>query len=149
MAKKKKKQDQAIVHPTIFVHDGTLKYYEEGSMLQLHTLVNDEEWAEIVEDTIQYLAYVECLKTIAFPMLSEPWTEEEEWYRVQLELAVSRIKNIDPILAATQDVEAIMAKYSAKMRRNAAETAADIERMKVAIRGPNNDTTNSTLISGL
>jgi len=117
-------------HPTLFVFEGTPRYYDDGTMLQLHTQVTDKEWELIVEETIKYSIFIECLKEVGCPDLGEPWDQEDEWYRLQLEIAVSRIRNIDPLLVAKWDRDQIKEKYATKMRANAPEVIRLIEQVK-------------------
>ena len=99
--------------------DGSIRYYDDGSMLQLHTQITDSEWEEIVSETIKYKAFVDCLKEVGCPKLDEPWTEEDEWHRLQLQIAVSRMKNIDPLLVAKHDEGLIKKQYSEQMLKGA------------------------------
>lgn len=108
-------------HPTLFVLDGSTLIYEDGSMLDLHAKITPSEWESIVEDTIKYKIFVECLKKVAIPILKETWDEDEEWFLNELEVAVSRIRNIDPLLVAKHDQQAITESYSEQMRTNADE----------------------------
>lgn len=109
MRKKQKK------YPTIFVFEGSIRCYNEGSMLQLYTQITPEEWDIIVSDTIKYHIFITCLKETAIPALNEEWTEQDDWFRKQLEKAVARIRNIDPLLAAKFDQDAIKNNYTAQM----------------------------------
>jgi len=109
--KKNKNQD----HPTLFVLDGSVRHYENGSMLELHSSIRPNEWELIVEETIKYKIFLECLKETAFPTLDEQWNEQDEWFRLQLDIAVSRIKNIDPILAMKWNEDDIKKKYTCKI----------------------------------
>lgn len=117
-------------HPTIFVLEGTIRCYEDGTMLQLYSLVTTEEWEMIVEETIKYKLFVECLKEVGCPKLNEPWDEEDEWYRLQLGIAASRIRNIDPLLYAKHKQEEIKNKYIQQMESNAPEVIQLIENIK-------------------
>jgi len=126
MSKKSKKE----IHPTLFVFDGTIRYFDDGSMLELHSKVTPEEWAAIVEQTLKYKIFLDCLKEQACPSLQEPWDEEDEWYRLQLDIAVSRIRNIDPLLLAKYDQGQIKQSYLSKMK----QSAADINKMVEDIR---------------
>ena len=127
MNKKKKKLEQ---HPTFFVFDGVVKCYSDGSMLGLQSQVTDEEWKIIINDTISYHIFVECLKEIAFPLLKEQWTVEDEYWRLQLELAVSRIKNLDPIGAMAIKYDDIKKAMANKMKLNATCLSVEIEQLR-------------------
>jgi hypothetical protein len=131
MAKKKKDKKQ-VEHPTIFSFDGSLRIYEEGSMYNLHMQVSEEEWKQITTETIQFKIFLECLKETAFPILKEIWTPEDEWWRLQLEVAVGRMKDIDPMLFVTSgvNVEATKTAYTDKMKKNAAEVVEQIKKIR-------------------
>lgn len=133
MARKKKRKSKEP-HPCLFVYDGSIRHFAEGSMLELCSSVTPEEWAQIAEETIKYQIFLECLKEVAYPILKEQWTEIDEWYRLQLGVAVSRIRNLDPLLGLKHNVEAIKQSYAAKMRTNASEVAAEIESIREAHR---------------
>ena len=133
MAKKKSKTTKTArkeQHPTMFVWDGSIRLYEGGSMLELHTQVTDEEWELIVEDTIKYKVFLECLKQVACPILGESWDEEDDWFRIQLEVAVSRLRNIDTLLVATYDQKIIADAYTIKMQREAKEVQKLVVEMR-------------------
>lgn len=117
-------------HPTLFVLEGTIRCYEEGSMLQLHAQITTEEWELIVEETIKYKLFVDSLKEVGCPQLGEPWDEEDEWFRLQLDVAISRIRNIDPLLLAKHDQQQIRSKYDAQMRANAPEVLKLVEQVR-------------------
>jgi hypothetical protein len=127
---KKKKSKRKEPNPTLFVWDGSIRLYEDGSILQLHTQITNTEWTLVVEETIKYKIFLECLKQVACPLLGEPWTEEDDWFRVQLEVAVSRIRNIDPLLVASYDQEKIAKAYTKKMEKNAKEVQDLVEQMR-------------------
>lgn len=131
MAKKKKKKNRIIIeHPTMFVHEGSIKVFSEGSMLQLHMEVTPEEWQQIVKETVEYQTFLECIKKVACPILREPWDEEDDWYRLQLEIAISRMRNIDPLLVASVNVEELTKAYTEKMTANAKEVMALVKSLK-------------------
>lgn len=125
MSKSKKER-----HPTLFVLDGTIRCYEDGSMLELNAQITQEEWEIIVEETIRYKVFVECLKSTGCPSLGEPWSEEDDWFRLQLDVAVSRMRNIDPLLVSSHNQEKLTAVFSEKMSKNAAEVQALVEKMR-------------------
>lgn len=117
MAKKKKGKKEP--HPTIFVLEGSIRWFKEGSMLELHMQVRPEEWKIIVDETVRYKIFVECLKTVACPILEDSWTEEDEWFLFQLGISVSRMRNIDPLLVASIRQDAIKEEYTKLMKENA------------------------------
>ena len=128
--KNKKVKKGAEPHPTLFVFDGTVRWYKEGSMLELQSKVTLEEWEMITADTVHYKVFVECLKNVACPILEEPWTKEDDWFRVQMEIAVSRIRNLDPLLVAKYDQKKIMQEYKKKAQKNAQLLKAEINQLK-------------------
>lgn len=117
-------------HPTMFVWDGSIRLYEEGSMLSLHTQVTNEEWESIVEQTIKYKVFLECLKETACPILGEPWDDEDDWFRIQLDVAVSRMRNIDGLLVLRHNQKIISEAYTIKMKREATEVQKLVEDMR-------------------
>ena len=118
MTKKKPKNPP---QPTLFVLEGSIKHYNEGSMLQLNGLISMEEWELIVEETVRYKVFLECLKNTGCPLLDESWDEEDDWFRLQLDVAVSRMRNIDPLLVAKHNQEELTKAFSSKMKKNAIE----------------------------
>jgi hypothetical protein len=125
MAKKKKEPN-----PTLFVWDDEIRHFENGSILELHTQVTMEEWESIVEQTVQYKVFLECLKQVAFPILGEPWEDEDDWFRVQLDVAISRMRNIDALLVAKHDQKKLAEAYTKKMKKNAVEVQELVEEMR-------------------
>jgi hypothetical protein len=117
-------------HPTLFVLEGSIRIYPDGSMLELHSKVTIEEWEIIVSDTIHYKVFIDCLKEVACPILEEPWTKEDDYFRIQMGIAVSRIRNIDPLLVAKFDQKKIMQEYRKKAQKNAQVLKAEINEMK-------------------
>lgn len=132
MAKKKtsKKPKRKESHPTLFVWEGEIRVYEEGTLLGLHTQITTEEWELIVEQTIQYKVFLECLKQVACPILGEAWDEEDDWFRIQLDISISRMRNIDALLVASHDQKAIAQAHTEKMRKNATEVQELVEQMR-------------------
>lgn len=132
MSKKQKKKNKSpkAKHPTLFCFGGSIRYYEDGSMLELHSQITAEEWEIIIDETVKYKIFLECLKTVACPILGETWDEEDDWFRVQLDIAVSRMRNIDPILVAKHNQDVIKTEMEKKMKRNAAEVQLLVEQMR-------------------
>ena len=122
-----KKKDK---NPTLFVFDGGIKHYESGSMLELYSQLSTEEGELVTAETIKYKVFLDKLKTVACPILEEIWDEEDEWFRVQMEVAVSRIRNIDPLLAAKHNVKSIGEDYEKYMSTNAKEVLKYVEQVK-------------------
>ncbi len=140
MSRMRKEKKGTIEHPTIFVLDGEMKQYEEGSMLELHMQLQQEEWLEIVNDTIRFKIFIECLKETAFPILNETWTEEDDWWRLQLDVAVSRMRNIDPMVFIPIDQDKIKTAFTAKMKTNAAEVVEEIKKLRTQAQPEDNRT---------
>lgn len=130
MAKKPKKSKKQEQHPTIFVFDGGIKHFADGSMLELHTQVKDTEWAMIIEETLKYKIFLECLKDVAIPLLDDQWTEEDDWFRLQLGVATSRIRNIDPLAFIKFNEEQIKDAYSEAMKNSAPEVRKFVEEFR-------------------
>lgn len=130
----KEKPHRKESHPTFFVHEGSIRCYEEGSMLELYSQITPEEWILIVGETIKYKVFIDCLKEIACPILEESWTKEDDYFRYQLEIAVSRMRNIDALLVAKFHAEEIKKVYSKAMKENAVEAKKAIEEIRQAHR---------------
>lgn len=125
--KSRKKKEK---HPTLFVLDGSIRYFENGTMLELYSKITQNEWQQIVEETLKYSIFVQCLKDIAFPILGEQWTKEDEWYRLQLEVAISRIRNLDALLVAKHNHIKIAEQYKDIIKNNATEVATMIDEIR-------------------
>jgi len=125
MAKRRKQ-------PTFFVLEGTILCYEDGSMLELHGQVQPAEWEQIVEETVKYLVFVECLKSTGIPLLEERWTEDDDYFRIQLEVAVSRMRNIDPLLVAKFKQDEIAEEYKKQMKSGAIEVKEVVTQVREA-----------------
>jgi len=127
---KRKKNKRETQHPTIFVLDGEIKWYEDGSMLELYTQITPEEWQHIVEETIKYKVFLTVLKEVAFPILKETWTKEDDWWRLQLDVAIDRMKNIDPMFVITINQDKLKESYSAQSKLNAEEMVKTIKLLR-------------------
>lgn len=117
-------------NPTLFVLDGTIRVYDDGNMLELYTNITIEEWKEIVSETIKYKVFVDCLEEIAIPILDEEWTKSDKWFQRQLEVSVSRMRNIDPMLVAQYDQNKIKKTYSEAIESNAKAMAEYIKQIR-------------------
>lgn len=124
MTKKNKDKD---VYPTIFVLEGAIRCYEHGSMLELYSQISMEEWETIVNETIHYKIFLECLKSVAIPILKDEWDEEDDWCRIQLEKSVLRMREIDSLLVAKYDEKLITEAYAKKMRQSATDISIMVE----------------------
>jgi hypothetical protein len=125
---KKSKKDKA--YPTLFVLEGGIRYYKSGSLLELYSQISIEEWHTIVEETIKYKVFLECLKDTAVKLLSETWTDDDDWFRLHLDVAVSRMRNIDPLYVSRFNQEQLTAAYTTKMVNGAEELRVIIEDMR-------------------
>jgi hypothetical protein len=130
--KKKSKRHSDRKHPTLFAHKGAIRYYKDGSMLSLYSQLSMEEWEDIVEETIKYKVFLECLKEVAFPQLEEPWVPDDEYFKLQLEIAVSRMRNIDALLVAKFSQEEMKTKYVKMMEVGVEDMKSMIEDVKKA-----------------
>ena len=153
MTKKSTGMPKNETHPTIFVLEGTILYYDEGSMLALNTQVQQEEWEQIVEETVKYKVFIECLKSTGMPLLDEQWEEEDDYFRIQLDIAVSRMRNIDPIIVASYNQEELAKNYKKQMESGAIEVAKVVtqsrEAQKKAIQDRFEADENETKVSDL
>lgn len=129
-SRKKKNRRKPEPHPTIFVLDGEIRHYEEGSMLELFTKITPDEWRHITEETVKYKLFLEVLKETAFPILKETWTKEDDWWRLQLEVAISRMRNIDPMAFVTINQEEIKKTYTSQAQVNAEEMVTTIKLLR-------------------
>ena len=126
---KKNKEKKKKKNPTHFVLGGQILEYN-GSMLELHAQVDSKEWKVILEETISFKVFVECLKEVGMPLLEEEWEKEDQKQLDTLILSVSRIRNIDPLLTASINQDELKKKYTAKMKLG----ASDIDKMVKEIR---------------
>jgi hypothetical protein len=126
---KKNKEKKKKKNPTHFVLGGQILEYN-GSMLELHGQVDAKEWEVIIEETISFKVFVECLKEVGMPLLEEKWEKDDQKQLDALILAVSRIRNIDPLLAASINQDELKKKYTTKMKLG----ASDIDKMVKEIR---------------
>lgn len=131
MAKKNsKKSKKDKKYPTLFVLEGGIRYYKSGSLLELYSQISIDEWYTIVEETIKYKVFLECLKDTAVKLLSETWTEDDDWFRLHLDVAVSRMRNIDPLYVSRFNQDELKAAYTQKMVSGAEELRVIIEDMR-------------------
>ncbi len=131
MAKKNpKKSKKDKKYPTLFVLEGGIRYYKSGSLLELYSQISIDEWHTIVEETIKYKVFLECLKDTAVKLLSETWTDDDDWFRLHLDVAVSRMRNIDPLYVSRFDQEKLKTAYTTKMINGAEELRVIIEDMR-------------------
>lgn len=131
MAKgKKKKKRKPVTNPTLFVLEGSPRYYTEGTLFELYTQITQMEWEIITEESIKYHMFVSCLKDTAYPLLKEIWTEDDEWWLVQLSETIKQIKNIDPMATIRTNSETIKASYIEMMTRNGQAIVEQIQQFK-------------------
>ncbi len=128
--KKPKKRKQNSPSPCLFVFNGEIRNFDDGTMIELYTKITPTEWKQIVDETIKYKIFVECLKETAFPILKERWTKEDDWWRLQLEIAVSRMRNLEPMLFLEYNQDDLKKIYTEKMKNNAEEVVKDIKRLR-------------------
>lgn len=105
---------------TYFMIDGTLLRFD-GTMLELNSKVTSQEWESIALETLTYKIFVDCLKTVGMPMLDETWTTKDEFILQQLNLSVSRIRNLDALLLLKVNQEELRTQFIAKMKAGATE----------------------------
>lgn len=127
---RQKKARRSEPHPTMFVLDGAIQHFPDGSMLELYTGVTPDEWQDIVVGTVQYKVFLDCLKEVACPILHESWTPDDDYFRVILDHNIGRMRNLDPMIFLPINQDEIRLKFEEKIRRNAIEVAEDIKRMR-------------------
>jgi hypothetical protein len=138
-SRRKRKNREPVENPTLFVFDGGIRHYEEGSMFGLRQQVTEEEWLQIVSDTLKYKIFIECLKDVACPILKESWTKEDDWWRLQLQVAVERIREVDPAALFPHNQDDIRKRYTEQMKNNAEAVAREIRLLRELERGPSTD----------
>ena len=104
MASRKGKKKERVENPTLFVFEGSIQHYDEGSMRKLSMQVTPEEWLKIATETMEYNIFLECLKETASPILKEEWTEHDEWWRLQLGVAATSLNHDVAIQVDLDDV---------------------------------------------
>lgn len=129
MGKRSRNKKARREHPTIFVLDGALTHYEEGSMMELYTKITPEEWKHITEETVKYKLFLEVLKETAYPVLKETWDKNDDWWRLQLEVSITRMREVDPMAFVAINQEAIKKSYTEQARVNAEEMVKTIKLM--------------------
>lgn len=135
MSQKKKKKKKEP-NPTLFVLEGAIMHYEDGTMFSLHSQITREEWEQIVEETIKYEIYLSCLKGVV-AILEEKWTEEDDWFRLQMGVAVKSMRELDPLLVAKFNRDEIKKDYSKQMTANATSMADQIKKMRAVNQSSN------------
>ena len=130
MAKNKKNKLSSKKYPTIFALEGGIRHYKSGTLLELYSQISLDEWKLIVEETIKYKVFLECLKETAVRLLNESWTEDDEWFCLHLEVAVSRMRNIDPLYVSKYDQDELKKAYTTKMVTGVDELRLIIEDMR-------------------
>lgn len=116
------------VSPTLFVFQGSPLVYDGGSMLELHSQITAEEWELIISETIKYKAFVECIKEIMIPKLEDEWAKEDELFLKNLEVAVSRMRNIDPLLVAKYNYDEIKKSYQELVTKGSQGVAKELQK---------------------
>jgi len=144
----RKKPSKKRQSETVFSLDGQLMAYP-GSMLELNGDLDADQWRELVTETCCYSVFVKCLKDVAFPMLDERWTTEDEFCLHQLELSSSRMRNIDPLLVASLKLGELKDTYTTKMREGADSVNAMIKEFRAAAAGGESEEPPEITVSGL
>ncbi len=149
MGQKSRRKRKKVEHPTLFVFEGVIKHYEDGSMFELQTQLTSDEWRQVVEETVKYKLFIECLKEIAFPILKEKWTKVDDWWRVQLGIAVSRMRQIDGMAFLGINQEAIKKTFEDKIKTNAQSVVDDIKFMRETQTSFHGDDPSQATVSNL
>lgn len=110
----------------VFVIDEEVKYYN-GTLAALKLQITDDEWDHLVKCTVEYCAYVACLKSTACPKLDESWEAEDEVYLLELRKTIKQIKALDPFILAKYNYDDTVAKLSKVMAEKAEELAQEIK----------------------
>jgi len=111
---------------TVFVLEEEIRYYD-GTLASLKMQISDDEWDTLVKATVEYAAYVYCLKETACPILHEKWDTEDQVYLNELLKTITKIKELDQFILAKYNYEAQVEKYSKLMVERATELAKEIQ----------------------
>lgn len=120
-------------YPTLFVLEGGIRMYDK-SMRLLYTKITIREWEIIVPETVECYLFMRALKEVGMPRLHEPWTKLLEFFLRGLWVNIGRMKNIDPLLVARVDQEAVLKAYKQKMEQGAEDFMEEARQIHEDIR---------------
>jgi hypothetical protein len=101
-----------------FVFEGSIREFE-GSIMGLQCQLSDNEWEQIINETISYKVFLKCLKRTGMPLLGEKWDDDDDQFIVGLAESVSAMKKLDPILASSVNEKKLKKIYTVKMKDGA------------------------------
>jgi len=101
-----------------FVLEGDIKEFE-GSVIELRSQVSDDEWVQIINETVAYKVFLKCLKKVGMPLLGERWDKEDDKFIIWLTESVSNMKILDPILVSSVNEKKLKKIYTTKMQDGA------------------------------
>ena len=101
-----------------FVFEGSIREFE-GSIMGLQSQLSDDEWKQIINETISYKVFLKCLKRTGMPLLGEKWDSDDDQFIVGLTESVSAMKKLDPILTGSVNEKKLKKIYTVKMKDGA------------------------------
>ena len=106
------------VNIAYFVFEGSIREFE-GSIMGLQSQLSDDEWRQIINETISYKVFLKCLKRTGMPLLGEKWDNDDDQFIVGLTESVSAMKRLDPILSGSVNEKKLKKIYTVKMKDGA------------------------------
>jgi hypothetical protein len=98
---------------TLFACDGSIRIYK-GRLLELYSQISQPEWDAIVEETVKYKVFLECLRD-NISKIGEEWTKKDDRFISKLESTISDMSDIDRFAVAKFNQNEIKESYSSNM----------------------------------
>ena len=111
-------EEDTKIRVSRFALEGDIKEFE-GSVIELRSQVSDDEWIQIVNETVAYKVFLKCLKKVGMPLLGETGEKEDDKFIVWLTESVSNMKILDPILVSSVNEKKLKKIYTTKMQDGA------------------------------
>lgn len=106
------------INTVYFVFEGSIREFE-GSIMGLQSQLSDDEWRQIINETISYKVFLKCLKKVGMPLLGEKWDNDDDQFIIGLTESVSAMKKLDPILTGSVNEKKLKKIYTVKMKDGA------------------------------
>lgn len=106
------------INTVYFVFEGSIREFE-GSIMGLQSQLSDDEWRQIINETISYKVFLKCLKKVGMPLLGEKWDNDDDQFIIGLTESVSAMKKLDPILTGSVNEKKLKKLYTVKMKDGA------------------------------